>query len=108
DDAETAKAGGIEVLEGEVPNTFYELMLNCETIPSAEVRRAIDLALDKEALCLQSTQGLGEPTATDVTPGTEYTCSLTWERDVDQARTLLEQGGYDGRIRSAERRVGEE
>ena len=97
EDAETARSSGLEVVEGEVPNTFYELMLNCETIPSAEVRRAIDLALDKEALCLQSTQGLGEPTATDVTPGTEYTCSLTWERDVDQARTLLEQGGYDGR-----------
>ena len=97
DDAETAKAGGIEVLEGEVPNTFYELMLNCETIPSAEVRRAIDLALDKEALCLQSTHGLGEPTATDVTPGTEYTCALTWQRDVEGAKTLLEQGGYDGR-----------
>ena len=96
EDAETARSSGLEVVEGEVPNTFYELMLNCETIPSAEVRRAIDLALDKEALCLQSTQGLGEPTATDVTPGTEYTCSLTWERDVDQARTLLEQGGYDG------------
>ena len=97
EDAETARSSGLEVVEGEVPNTFYELMLNCETIPSAEVRRAIDLALDKEALCLQSTQGLGDPTATDVTPGTEYTCSLTWERDVDQARTLLEQGGYDGR-----------
>lgn len=97
EDAETARASGLEVVEGEVPNTFYELMLNCETIPSAEVRRAIDLALDKEALCLQSTQGMGEPTATDVTPGTEYTCSLTWERDVDQARSLLEQGGYDGR-----------
>ena len=97
EDAETAKASGLEVVEGEVPNTFYELMLNCETIPSAEVRRAIDLALDKDALCLQSTQGLGEPTATDITPGTEYTCTLTWARDVDQARTLLEQGGYDGR-----------
>ena len=103
EDAETAKASGLEVVEGEVPNAFYELMLNCETIPSAEVRRAIDLALDKEALCLQSTQGLGEPTATDITPGTEYTCTLTWARDVDQARTLLEQGGYDGPPTTARR-----
>ena len=36
------------------PNSFYELMLNNETIPSAAVRRAIDLALDKEALCLHT------------------------------------------------------
>ena len=98
DDADTARAGGIEVVEGEEPNTFYELMLNCQTIPSAEVRRAIDLALDKDALCLQSTQGLGEPAASDMTPGTEYTCSLTWQRDVEGACALLEQGGYDGRV----------
>ena len=97
EDADTARSGGIEVLEGTVPNTFYELMLNCETIPSAQVRRAIDLALDKDALCLQSTQGLGEPAASDVTPGTEYTCALTWQRDLGEAAALLEQGGYDGR-----------
>ena len=42
-----------------MPNSFYELMLNNETIPSAAVRRAIDLALDKEALCLHTAQGLG-------------------------------------------------
>ena len=96
EDAETAAAAGIQVLEGTVPNTFYELMLNCETIPSAQVRQAIDLALDKEALCLQSTQGLGEPTATDVTPGTAYTSNLTWSRDVEQAMALLEEGGYAG------------
>lgn len=96
DDLQTAEDGGIEVLEGTVPNTFYELMLNNETIGSSAIRRAIDLALDKEALCLQSTQGLGEPTATDLTPGTAYTSSLTWSRDVDEARALLEEGGYDG------------
>ena len=96
EDAQTAADGGIDVVEGTVPNTFYELMLNCETIPSAQIRRAIDLALDKETLCLQSTQGLGEPTATDVTPGTAYTCDLTWARDVEEAKALLEEGGYAG------------
>ena len=96
DDRQTAEDGGIEVVEGTVPNTFYELMLNNETINSSAIRRAIDLALDKEALCLQSTQGLGEPTATALTPGTEYTSSLTWSRDVEGAKSLLEEGGYDG------------
>ena len=100
DDVQTAEDGGIEVLEGTVPNSFYELMLNNETIPSSAVRRAIDLALDKEALCLHTAQGLGEPTATDLTPGTEYTSSLTWSRDVEEAKTLLEEGGYDGRTYS--------
>lgn len=100
DDIQTAEDGGIEVLEGTVPNSFYELMLNNETISSASVRRAIDLALDKEALCLHTAQGLGEPTATDLTPGTEYTSSLTWSRDVEEAKALLEEGGYDGRTYS--------
>mgnify|MGYP003054176408 CR=1 FL=1 len=67
EDAEVARAAGLEVLEGTVPNSFYELMLNNETIPSAAVRRAIDLALDKEA------------------------------RNVDGAKALLAEGGYDGR-----------
>ena len=96
DDRQTAEDGGIEVLEGTVPNSFYELMLNNETVSSSAIRRAIDLALDKEALCLHTAQGLGEPTATDLTPGTAYTSSLTWSRDVEGAKALLEEGGYDG------------
>ena len=95
--AETARESGIEVLEGTVPNTFYELMLNNETIDHSAIRRAIDLALDKDALCLHTAQGLGEPTATDLTPGTTYTSSLTWSRDVEEAKALLQEGGYDGR-----------
>lgn len=95
--AQTAQAGGIQVLEGTVPTTFYELMLNNETISSAALRRAIDLALDKQALCLHTAQGYGEPAASDLTPGTAYTSSLTWQRDVEGAKALLAEGGYDGR-----------
>ena len=95
--ARTAQAGGIDVLEGTVPTTFYELMLNNETIGSAAIRRALDLALDKEALCLHTAQGYGEPAASDLTPGTSYTSSLTWQRDVEEAKALLAEGGYDGR-----------
>ena len=97
EDAQVAEEAGLTVAEGTVPNYFYELMLNNETIPSADIRRAIDLALDKEALCLQSAQGLGEPAASDLTPGTGYDSGLTWSRDVEGAKALLEQGGYDGR-----------
>ena len=97
EDAQVAEEAGLTVAEGTVPNYFYELMLNNETIPSAAIRRAIDLALDKEALCLQSAQGLGEPAASDLTPGTGYDSGLTWSRDVEGAKALLAQGGYDGR-----------
>ena len=95
--ARTAEAGGLQVLEGSVPTTFYELMLNNETIDSAAIRRAIDLALDKEALCLHTAQGYGAPAASDLTPGTAYASSLTWARDVEGAKALLAEGGYDGR-----------
>ncbi|MFR4560801.1 MAG: ABC transporter substrate-binding protein [Flavonifractor plautii] len=88
------RAGGAG---GHGANSFYELMLNNETIPSAAVRRAIDLALDKEALCLHTAQGLGEPAASDLTPGTGYDSGLTWARNVDGAKALLAEGGYDGR-----------
>ena len=97
EDAQVAETAGLTVVEGTVPNYFYELMLNNETIPSAAIRRAIDLALDKETLCLQSAQGLGEPAASDLTPGTGYDSGLSWSRDVAGAMELLEQGGYDGR-----------
>ena len=97
EDAQVAREAGLTVVEGTVPNYFYELMLNNETIPSAQVRRAIDLALDKATLCFQSAQGLGEPAASDLTPGTGYDSGLTWSRDVEGAKALLEQGGYDGR-----------
>ena len=95
--ARTAEAGGLQVLEGTVPTTFYELMLNNETIDSAAIHRAIDLALDKEALCLHTAQGYGAPAASDLTPGTAYASSLTWARDVEGAKALLAEGGYDGR-----------
>lgn len=97
EDAQVAEEAGLEVVEGTVPNYFYELMLNNETIPSADIRRAIDLALNKETLCLQSAQGLGEPAASDLTPGTGYDSGLSWGRDVEGAKALLAQGGYDGR-----------
>ncbi len=96
EDAPSARSGGLEVLEGETPNTFFELMLNNETL-SRPVRQAIDLALDKQALCLQATGGLGEPADSDLLPGGEYAVKNTWSRDLERARALLAEGGYDGR-----------
>ena len=88
EEAPAARDAGLSVLEGTVPNTFFELMLNNERI-SRSVRLAIDLALDKEALCLQSTGGLGEPASSDLTPGTPYAGTSGWSRDLDRARALL-------------------
>ncbi|MGM9358364.1 ABC transporter substrate-binding protein [Flavonifractor plautii] len=75
EDAEVARAAGLEVLEGTVPNSFYQLMLNNETIPSAAVRRAIDLALDKEALCLHTARAWGSRRPLNVTRGRGMTAA---------------------------------
>ena len=63
---------GLTVEEGTVPSTFYELMINNETVDSAELRHAIEKALDKELLCQQNTGSLGTVTNTSILPGTEY------------------------------------
>ena len=94
-----ARSHGLEVLPGTVPNTFYELMLNNKTLPDAQLRRAVELALDKELLCLQSSQGLGQVTGSYVVPTSVYapqekTAAI---RDTEEAEALLAKAGYDGR-----------
>ena len=98
EDAEVAKTSGLAVEEGTIPNTFYELMLNCTTINNADIRTAIDLALDKELLCEQSTQGLGAVTGTSILPGSIYESqgAEAQNLDLEQAKALLTQGGYAG------------
>ena len=98
DDVPLAEASGLTVLEGTVPNTFYELMLNCERISDARVRRAIELALDKDLLCEQSTHGLGAPAGSSISPESPYAASAVpaAERDVEGAKALLAEAGYDG------------
>lgn len=98
--AETAPAAtgaGLTVQEGTVPNTFYELMLNNETIPDARVRRAIEMALDKELLAQQSTGGHGSVTGTSILPTcSSYAGDFNVDYDLEGAKTLLTETGYDG------------
>lgn len=99
EDAEVARAAGLTVLEGSIPTTFYELMLNCQTVPQAEIRRAIELALDKELLCQQNAAGLGAPTDTSVLPGSPsypYGDTPARARDLEGAKALLASAGYSG------------
>lgn len=98
ENAVAAQSSGLEVIEGTVPNTFYELMLNNETLSDVRVRRAVELALDKELLCEQTTGGRGQVTDTSVSSVSPYadTDAVPAGRDVEQARALLQEAGYDG------------
>ena len=92
-----AKQAGFAVEEGTVPSTFYELMINNETVDSADLRHAIEKALDKELLCQQNTGSLGTVTNTSILPGTEYSRPAGESAyDPEGAKELLAQAGYDG------------
>ncbi len=92
-----AEQAGFTVQEGTVPSTFYELMLNNETLSSPQLRQAINAALDKDLLCQQSTGTLGTVTDSSILPGTDYAGPAAQSAyDPDKAKELLAQAGYDG------------
>ena len=92
-----AEQAGFTVEEGTVPSTFYELMINNETVDSDDLRHAIEKALDKELLCQQNTGSLGTVTNTSILPGTEYSRPAGESAyDPEGAKELLAQAGYDG------------
>ena len=92
-----AEEAGFTVLEGTVPATFYELMLNNESISDAKTRQAINLALDKELLCLQSAGSMGFVTNTSILPGTPYSGPAAENAyDLQGAKDLLAESNYAG------------
>lgn len=92
-----AEAAGFSVAEGTVASTFYELMLNNESIDDTSIRQAIAKALDKDLLCRQSTGTLGAPTDSSILPGTIYSAPVKGTYDPDGAKALLAGSSYDGR-----------
>lgn len=73
-------------------------MLNGASLPDARIRRAVELALDKELLCQHSTNGLGTVTDSSIPPTSPYAGEGSAAgRDVEAAKALLEEAGYDRR-----------
>ena len=94
-----AEEAGFVVEEEEVPTTFYELMINNETIASADLRHAIEKALDKELLCQQSSGTLGTATNSSILPGTVYAPAAgQGTYDPEGAKELVASSGYDGTV----------
>ncbi len=89
-----AEKAGLTVLEGTVPSTFYELMLNNETIPDARIRQAISMALDKKLLCEQSAGNMGQVVDSSILPDTPYSGAVAEESyQPEEAKALLKQAG---------------
>lgn len=93
-----AEQAGFTVEEGTTPTNFYELMLNCSTIDSADLRHAIEKALDKELLCQQSAGTRGTVTGSSILPDTPYSSPTdTGTYDPAGAEELVAKSGYDGK-----------
>lgn len=93
-----AEKAGFTIQEGMVPSTFYELMLNNETLNSPELRRAIEASLDKELLCQQNSGDLGTVADSSILPDTPYAGPAGKSSyDLQKAKQFLEQSGYDGK-----------
>lgn len=91
-----AEEAGFTVVQSEVPSTFYELMLNNETISDVAVRQAINMALEKELLCQQSAGTTGFVTNTSILPDTPYSRPVTGTYDPQGAIDLLATSSYNG------------
>ena len=92
-----AEKAGFTVEEGKVPNIFYELMLNNETISDRAIRQAINMALDKELLCQQTAGTQGAVTDSSILPDTPYAQAMTaGSYDPQGAIDLLKDSSYQG------------
>ena len=95
DDALAAKDMGLTVTESSEPTFTGVFLINNQNVSDKRIRQAMSYAIDKELLIEQTLQGKGVAPATCVIPGSEYDCGLTWSRDVDKAKELLAEAGWD-------------
>lgn len=97
DDALAAKElGGMVVEQASEPTTVAVFLINNQNVPDKRIRQAMSYSIDKELLIEQNLQGQGLASATCIIPGSEYDNGLTWQRDVDKAKELLADAGWDG------------
>ena len=95
DDALAAKDMGLTVTESSEPTFVGVFLINNQNVSDKRIRQAMSYAIDKDLLIEQNLQGKGIVPATCVIPGSEYDCGLTWSRDVDKAKELLAEAGWD-------------
>ena len=78
-----------------------QLVLNTQLAPTSDlrVRKAIALALDKDAIMKEATFGFGIPMLTWAPPGTDWEtpASFKWKRNIEEAKRLLKEAGYSGK-----------
>ena len=94
-----AAAQGLNVIKSDAYTSFFELMLNNESIFEPEIRKVISLAIDRSRLAAYNAADLGVVAQDYLLPGNIYTTllSVRWhEKDIAQAKEILERSSYAG------------
>lgn len=95
EDAKAAEAAGLPVEKSDLPTGVAIFLINNQNVSDKRVRQAMNLAIDKDMLIKQNVDGEGVPSATYIIPGSEYDAGIEWSRDVEKAKALLEEAGWD-------------
>jgi len=89
---------GEQVSLGGEQAIYYLLMNNTdEVLKNVEVRKALSLAIDRQAICDTVFEGTRVPASSIVPPGIVGQVEGDWQYakyDVDQAKTILADAGY--------------
>ena len=93
-----AEAQGLTVVKSDAYTNFFELMLNNESLDDANLRKAIDLAIDKSRLADYNAGDLGVVAGSYLLPGIIYPSllSVVWAHDVLAAQHYLADSAYNG------------
>lgn len=85
---------GIYLSESTTSRALMMLYINNEKW-NTNVRKAIDLLIDKQALVDAMTNGKGTPKGDPLFVGHEYSLDYDWAIDVEGAKALLDEVGFD-------------
>lgn len=87
---------GVTVVKSEVPTNLMFITINNNNIPDARIRRAINLAVNKELIVDSLLQGEAVPSESYISPANRYyNTNLETEYAPEQAKALLEEAGWD-------------
>lgn len=95
EDSLAAEEMGLPVQKSDLPTSIVAFLINNQNVSDKRIRQAMNLAIDKDMLIEQNVEGQGVPSATYIIPGSEYDAGIEWSRDVEQAKALLEEAGWD-------------
>ena len=95
DDALAAEAMGLNVTRSAEPTSIVAFLINNQNVSDKRVRQAMSYAIDKQLLIDQQLQGEGVVSSTCIIPGSQWDSGITWERDIEKAKELLAEAGWD-------------